>query len=291
MSDDTRTRPIFQEVNDHAAVTLFGGQRALLLQLAHPLVAAGVRDHSGFLADPLGRLVRTLDFMHALLFGTPGERHEATAWFRAVHAPVRGRLKEDAPPFHASTPYTASSPALLLWVWATLAETAPFVYERAVRPLTPAEKRLFHRDSKEWALRLGVPPDMIPATWGGLHAYVRETLDRLTVSRSARALSRQVLFPPGVPRLIALPLAHVTVELLPPRLREGFGLTRSPLQTATARALLGATRALSPVVPKRLTSIRTWTGPLRRLGFRPRSHTGAGAGGRTGGGQKRRAAG
>ncbi len=41
-------------------VLLFGGGRALLLEVAHPLVAAGVADHSNFREDPFGRLQRTL---------------------------------------------------------------------------------------------------------------------------------------------------------------------------------------------------------------------------------------
>ena len=44
-------------------VILLGGGRALLLQVAHPLVAAGVADHSDYRSDPWGRLVRTLETM------------------------------------------------------------------------------------------------------------------------------------------------------------------------------------------------------------------------------------
>ncbi|MDP9398691.1 MAG: oxygenase MpaB family protein, partial [Actinomycetota bacterium] len=42
-------------------VVLLGGPAALLLQVAHPLVAAGVAEHSDFRADPLHRLRATLD--------------------------------------------------------------------------------------------------------------------------------------------------------------------------------------------------------------------------------------
>ena len=37
---------------------MLGGGRALLMQVAHPLVAAGVAEHSGYREDPWKRLER-----------------------------------------------------------------------------------------------------------------------------------------------------------------------------------------------------------------------------------------
>ena len=51
------------------SVLLLGGRAALLMQLAHPLVAAGVADHSDFRSDSLRRLRRTLDSMLSIIFG------------------------------------------------------------------------------------------------------------------------------------------------------------------------------------------------------------------------------
>ncbi|MGH7855885.1 MAG: oxygenase MpaB family protein, partial [Candidatus Binatia bacterium] len=65
------------------AVLLLGGGRALLMQIAHPLVAAGVADHSDFRTDSLGRLRRTLDAMLTITFGTLREAEEA---YRGVNA-------------------------------------------------------------------------------------------------------------------------------------------------------------------------------------------------------------
>ena len=50
-------------------ILLAGGPAALLLQIAHPLVAAGVTNHSGFSEDPFLRLRATLD-------ATSGSRSE-----------------------------------------------------------------------------------------------------------------------------------------------------------------------------------------------------------------------
>src|SRR3989442_13064623 len=60
--------PIWR-VNRESAVTL-GGTCAILMQLAHPRVAAGVRDHSRFEEDTVGRLRRTLDLTVTIVFGS-----------------------------------------------------------------------------------------------------------------------------------------------------------------------------------------------------------------------------
>jgi len=92
---------------------LLGGGRALLLQLAHPLVAAGVADHSDFRSDPLRRLRRTLDATLAMIFGTTAEAEAAAAGVRAVHERVTGTLRTRVGRFDAGTPYRAEDPALL----------------------------------------------------------------------------------------------------------------------------------------------------------------------------------
>src|SRR3954468_5643701 len=59
-------------IGSHARVMSAAGA-PLLLQVAHPTVAAGVREHSDFKSDPWGRLWRPLDYAHLLLYG--GARH------------------------------------------------------------------------------------------------------------------------------------------------------------------------------------------------------------------------
>ena len=59
-----------------------GAGVALLLQVAHPTVAAGVREHSDFERDPWGRLWRTLDFVNLFIYGGP-EAAASTGRLRA----------------------------------------------------------------------------------------------------------------------------------------------------------------------------------------------------------------
>ena len=73
-------------------------------------------------------------------------------------------LRECASPFSEQTPYAGTDPSLVLWVRATLVETAPSVFQRVVSPLNSAQKRVFYQAREEWGLRLGISRDDIPAT-------------------------------------------------------------------------------------------------------------------------------
>src|SRR5206468_2259712 len=72
---------------------------AILLQLAHPLVAQGVADHSTFRSSPRGRLRRfqgTLEAMLRLSFGTEAEARLVIARINAIHDHVNGQLTDVA---------------------------------------------------------------------------------------------------------------------------------------------------------------------------------------------------
>ena len=108
---------------DGELVLLLGGPRALLMQLAHPLVARGVAEHSGFKADPFARLQRTLDASFAIVFGSDEQSRRAAKSVKAAHRTVHG------------DGYDANDPELLLWVHSTLVDTALRIHNRFLRSL------------------------------------------------------------------------------------------------------------------------------------------------------------
>jgi len=226
-------------------VLLFGGGRALLLEVAHPLVAAGVARHSNFRSDPFGRLQRTLDAMSAIAFR---DRDSALAAARRVdraHARVQGRLTCAAGPFSAGTAYHGRDPDLMCWVWATLVDTAVVVYERFVAPLEPSARDAYYRDQSAMARVLGVPADRVPSDWAAFRAYFDTLLDSdiLTVTPEARDIAQAVLHPPGAGQGGGL-VRTITAGLLPPRLREAFGLDWDPRREARLEALTESVRGL-----------------------------------------------
>src|SRR5262249_19655280 len=208
---------------DREAAVLLGGGRALLLQIAHPLVAAAVAAHSRFRQRPLERLWRTLDLMLTIAFADAATALAAVAEIERAHARVQGVLGAPIGRLAAGTAYTARDPALALWVHATLVDSALVAYERFVGPLTPRERAAYWAPSKTMARLLGVPDAMLPRTFAAFRRYVATmvTGDELTVGRDAREAAAAILRPPvpvGVTELFRL-TRFVTVGLLPPVVR------------------------------------------------------------------------
>jgi uncharacterized protein (DUF2236 family) len=226
-------------------VLLFGGGRALLLEIAHPLVAAGVAEHSRFRSDPFGRLQRTLEAMSAIVFRDRGAALAAARGVERAHARVAGVLTERAGRFAAGTPYSGRDPELMLWVWATLVDTALEVYERFVGGLDLAARRAYYADHRCVVRVLGVPDALVPPDWEAFRAWfdAQVASDALCVTPTAREIAVAVLEPAaalaGAGRLRLL-----TSGLLPPRLREGFGLSWDDASAAKLEALCASVRAL-----------------------------------------------
>jgi uncharacterized protein (DUF2236 family) len=235
------------------AVLLLGGGRALLLQVAHPLVAAGVAAYSDFRRRPLDRLWRTLDLMLTIVFADAAAALRAVREIERVHGRVRGTLAADAGPFRRGTGYAAGDPALLLWVFATLVDTGLLVYERFVAPLTAAERAAYYDEAKVTGRLLGIPEDLLPPTLADFAAYVDAMLagDVLAVGPAGREIADSILRPPlpvGVRE--AFRAANLfTVGLLPPVMRARYGLAWGATGELALGTLAGATRWLVPVLP------------------------------------------
>jgi uncharacterized protein (DUF2236 family) len=242
-------------------VLLVGGQRALVMQLAHPAVAAGVAQHSDFPNRALERLRRTLDLSLAIIFGSPEEADAATAAIRAVHERVGGVAGDRR--------YRADDPDLLLWVNATLVDTTLVVYERFVRKLNEAERRRYYEESAVAAELFGIPRTVIPEDLDAFRAYLRDMLagSELRATDDARRLVNDVLNPP-----LALPLRlptalvrQITLALLPQRIREMFDL-RSGMVTRSATAAASMiSRAALPMIP---SLVREFSAARRSAGSR-----------------------
>ncbi|MGE0591628.1 MAG: oxygenase MpaB family protein [Vicinamibacterales bacterium] len=196
-------------------VTLLGWSRAILLQLAHPLIAAGVATHSGFRATPwaaAARLRRTVQAMVSLTFADERERSATIARIRAVHDRVHGTLPEAVGPYPAGTPYTAHDPALLAWVHATLLESIVLAYERFVEPGTPALRDAFCDGAAWGAVALGAQASCVPRTWATLQAQLAavQASGVLAVGAEARAVAAAVLTPhTGIAGVMLAPMATV----------------------------------------------------------------------------------
>ena len=226
-------------------VLLFGGGRALLLEIAHPLVAAGVAEHSSYRTDPFGRLQRTLEAMTAIVFRDRAAALAAARGVERAHQRVAGRLAAPAGRFAAGTPYSGRDPELMLWVWATLVDTAVAIYERFVDELDADARRDYYADHRSVVRVLGVPDALVPPTWDAFRAWFDGMLasDALAVTPVAREIAKAVL-EPAAAISDARRLRLITTGLLPPRLREAFGLSWDEVSAARLEALSASVRGL-----------------------------------------------
>ena len=243
--DDSITRRVNRE-----NVLLLGGGRALLMQLAHPSVAAGVDEHSDFRVRPIRRFRRTIRMTMAIVFG---DRQTALAAARAVnsaHAGVRG------------AGYRAMDPDLLLWVHATLVDSALVTYETFVGRLAADERETFYQESKVAGELLGIQRERFPGRLRDFEDYVRRMVasGEVKVGDRALSLSRQVLRPPitFLPGPAMIPFEIVTAGLLPSALREQYGLAWG---RARQRAFRLATRIVPGCVAITPPLLRVWPLP------------------------------
>lgn len=232
---------------------LLGGGRAVLMQLAHPLVAAGVGRFSSYASDPWGRTGRTIDLMTKLTFGTRAQARAAARAINRLHAGVSGALDTAAGDLVAGTPFQARDPDLLLWVYATLVDTGILVYSLLVGPLSRSEQERYYQESKTTTALLGLPTALTPRTLTHFEAYVRDMLasDRLALTPAARAVAQQVMHMP-VPiflRPILMATEQFTIGVLPPRLRELYGFTWDDHRQTLLELSAAGARHLLPLLP------------------------------------------
>lgn len=258
---------VMWRVATEPAFLLPSGPRALLLQVAHPAVGAGVADHSDYEARPWVRLVGTLDVMNRLAFGTPEGSARQARRLHDRHAEITGETPD-------GERYHALDPDLMLWVWATLVDTQVLSYERYVRPLGAAERDRLYREWLAIGRACGIPLRRLPPTWDAFRAYVATVA--LEPTPTARTVADQIQHPPLPPPLGALvgrALGIVTAPVLPEALREGLGL---PPPDPAAEAVAALSRRTARALPGRLRRaplravLSVWARPPRlprRPGF------------------------
>ncbi|HEV2774892.1 MAG TPA: oxygenase MpaB family protein [Solirubrobacteraceae bacterium] len=252
--DDTS---MLRRVHREFAVAL-AGPRALLMQAAHPVAFEGFFAHSGALDEPYERLRRTAEVMNTIGFGSRVDADRATRRVRAMHSRVRGELARPAGRFPAGTPFAADDPALLLWVLASLVDSALVFYDNYVESLSRAEREAYWQDYRVVGGLFGLKDDEMPADIDAFDAYMEDMLegDDLWVTPAARELALQIVMRPPVPltrRPVLEAVNFVTVGLLPAPLRRQFGLSWDPLRALMLRGGAEyAKRVLVPLAPGRL---------------------------------------
>lgn len=217
---------------------LLGGGRAILLQVADPVVGLAVAEHSDFAHRPLERLHNTLTFVYATMLGTPEQAATVARHTRRAHEGIPG----------------ASDANRQLWVAATLYQTAVRVYERVHAPLSAADAQAVLSSYAVLGTALEVPRSTWPATPELFDAYWAGAVTTLDVGPPARRVAHDLFHPSSAPLWLraVLPLAALlTADLLDAPLREAYGMRWSPARARRAATAWAAIRAFVRVLPRR----------------------------------------
>jgi uncharacterized protein (DUF2236 family) len=235
---------------DREMFVLLGGSAAVLMQIAHPLVAAGVEQHSGYFRDPIGRLRRTLNTSLEVVFAEPRGARAAIRRIDRRHGPVRGMAAD-------GRVYEARDPELLMWVQATLVLTSLRVYEAILGPLGPADRDAYWQEGRPLAALLGIPFERQPTTIGDLERYERRMLaTAVRPDEASRRVARRVLHPfPWVPAPVYWPTDAIAAALVPGRLRPYFGLRYRTIERLFFAIVIATVRILRTVLPMPLTVV------------------------------------
>ena len=245
---------VIRRLGNTPLVPFLGGGPAVLMQVAHPLVAAGVFDHSDVRRDLWRRLVHTLRALYLIAYGTKEEAERAAEVVQAVHAQVHGSTRTQLGRFPPGTPYSASDPELMLWVHATLVHASLVAYERFVDPLSREDQERYYQEMGLVARLFGTPASVIPASLADFREYFAAEIngETIAVTAPAREVADVILAARlPTPLRVFVPAHRLsTAGLLPPRLRDHYGLRWSTfhelaLQLAARSMRITATPVLA----------------------------------------------
>lgn len=257
------------KINRHSA--LFAGSwRAALLQLAHPWVAQSLQDHSSMEFDPISRFHRTFRVVFTMVFGSVREVRQVAVALHQLHETIQGELQEGLSPHHPGTAYQANHRDAMIWVLATLWDTALLCYDRLVEPLTPEDREAYYREGRKFAALFGIDGEDLPPDWASFARYMAAVVEdgTIQVTPTAKRLGAFLFEAPQVPlhSLWERRARIFTGEWMPEPLRESFGFpTSSPGQWKEYACEMKRVRKLYHMLPARMKYVPPYFEAQRRI--------------------------
>jgi uncharacterized protein (DUF2236 family) len=232
----------------------FGAGTALLLQISHPWITAGIDEHSVTRTQPLKRARDTFSYILTMIYGDREQALQAARDVRLIHNKVKGRMPYSAGRFAKGTEYRANEVGAMVWVQATLWDTLVHMYEESVGPVSDYDKARFYEETKLFAMLFGIPRDALPKGWWDFETYCeRMRNEQLVVTPASKDLEG-FLF--GVHSIggafLWLPMQYekvVTAANLPEKLRDGYGLGYGPVRGLMYSTGMATSRGLHHVLP------------------------------------------
>lgn len=154
-------------------------REAMLLSL-HPAFAAAAVDHDSFNDDPVMRFKHVAWYTYGATYGTPEDAEFVSGIVRRRHNTIVGMEPLTQLPYQANAEYE------LVLTQVMLQASFLAAYELLYGELTSAQRDQFCREQKVPAALLGVNPDHMPDTYGGVVDFIAQARNRFATGLQAR---------------------------------------------------------------------------------------------------------
>lgn len=171
--------------------TLVGGVRALLMQALHPGSLAGVRSHSRYKDDPLGRLSGTIRWLTITTYGSHQALAQEAGRVTCMHQRVKGEYQTAAA---TSRNYHASDPDLLRWVHIAFMDSFLRSHQNFSPQPLPGGADSYIRLWAKSVIPLGL--DQVPLNEVELLSELARYQPELVVTSATREVIRWIQNPP-----------------------------------------------------------------------------------------------
>jgi len=243
---------------------MLAGLRALYLQALHPRAIAGVVQNSDYRADPWGRLLRTIEYVATVVYGTTEQARAAGRRVKAVHS----RMTASDP--CSGEAFRIDDPELLLWVHVSEVESFVDTARRSGIQLSPDDVDGYYVEQRRAAELVGLDPQRVPGSAAEVELFYRTIRPQLGMTRDSAETVAFLTVPPLPWKLGLTPVrlaygavAATAFGLLPPWARRLYGLPGLPTTDVSATLSVRAMRLALKALPHSV-----FEGPLYKKAMR-----------------------
>ncbi len=161
------------EINGDLASLVVGGTGAIIMEVLHPSVMAGVFTQSTYRTEPLRRARNTLGYVLRTTFGSTPAATRVIEAVKNVHRRIGGTRAD-------GIAYQALDPELIGWVHTCIPWAVMRAYETYNRPLSVEEKDRYLREQAVIGRMGGA--DWVPETVRELDDYVERMRPKMAMN-------------------------------------------------------------------------------------------------------------
>jgi uncharacterized protein (DUF2236 family) len=165
------------EINGDLASVSAAAMAAIIMEVLHPSVMAGVSTQSSFRTQPLRRAQNTLGYVLRTTFGSTAAATQVIERVKKVHSRVNG-VRPDG------VAYRALDPELIAWVHTCIPWAIMEAYSKYRRPLTDAEKDRYLSEQAPIGRMGGA--DWVPESVAELHDCVEHMRPQMAFNEQTR---------------------------------------------------------------------------------------------------------